>query len=133
MMIINKGVPKENGVYVAYVEPLYGNIPDRKLITFVDGVWYHRGSDQKMRSSIYGWVGPLPVMYNEEVPVKELVKYAIGFPPDKFNNGPFNKFNEAFCALGDEGEYIFRLVPNKEPLAIGKWVEEKGKWVKIKK
>ncbi len=54
--------PTYSGQYVAYVKSNSPEILDKKILTYIDGIWSHPGSDQKFRGAVYGFVGPLPAI-----------------------------------------------------------------------
>jgi hypothetical protein len=51
--------PSENGQYVAYTDLRPGKYAHRVLLTFIDGQWFHSGSDQSYRGIVYAYIGPL--------------------------------------------------------------------------
>jgi len=61
------GDPTENGMYVAYVDPVM-NIPyaDKKLLMFINGKWGYRSSSEDYSGCIYGWIGPIPALKFDE-------------------------------------------------------------------
>ncbi len=63
-MKIKTGDPSKNGVYVAYVSPRMelSIWPDKMFLSWYENQWYHTGSDQKYRDTVYGFLGPLPSM-----------------------------------------------------------------------
>lgn len=59
--------PMLSGLYVAYVNGPVTVSADRVLLMYMrDQGWYYPHSDQKYRDTIYGFVGPLPVLKLED-------------------------------------------------------------------
>jgi hypothetical protein len=60
-MEIQKGEPKQQGTYIAYVEMNEGfPYPEKQMLMWVNGRWGYPSSDQYFRKKVFGWIGPLP-------------------------------------------------------------------------
>jgi len=62
---IQKGPPPQNGQYIGYITSEYGEefpFADKEILTFIDGHWYRRHSEFKIRDKVFGWIGPIPAM-----------------------------------------------------------------------
>lgn len=56
---VTKSLPSQVGVYACRVESeLVGWYEDEFLI-WSEGAWFYKGSDQRFRGRVAGWVGPL--------------------------------------------------------------------------
>lgn len=54
--------PPQNGWYVAYIDGALPRFALRRLLTWDGSRWFFPGTDQRFRGTVYGWVGPLPLM-----------------------------------------------------------------------
>ena len=54
-------MPQEEGKYVCWVNPDM-DIPYAKqvFLMWMDGYWWHPGSDARYREIVYGYAGPVP-------------------------------------------------------------------------
>ena len=140
-MKVNVGTPTQNGMYVIYTAGVFERFPDKMLMTFINGEWGYPRSDQRFRMHVDGWIGPLPNPTMEALTLEQLKKgradagyaYAIGPEAEKYTDGPFFDLTDLLNHLGNEGEYIFKIDSEGNAKAIRKWVERKGKWLRIKK
>ncbi len=129
--------PDATGMYIVFTEsPIGDDFTDRKLLMFMKGDtpknWWYPGSDQSFRGTIYGYIGPLPILKKSNFKKRPTKKFAVGTYPDAahgaFLHGPFDSIKEACEIDGEEDGCIVRLLANKEPKVIRIW--ENGEWVK---
>ena len=137
-MKIKTGSPSQNGMYIAYVEPAMelSIWPDKMFLSWYEGQWYHRGSDQKYRGEVFGHIGPVPSMRMRDLHKRPDKKFAVAVNEDGmygcFKHGPFNTVKEATEIIGEEGEYIVTLIIGKDPKVIRKWSETASTWERSK-
>ena len=108
--------------------------PDKMFLSWYEGQWYHRGSDQKYRGEVFGHLGPIPSMRMRDLHKRTDKKFAIGKYPEImhgcFTGGPFNTIKEATETWGEEDQYIAKIVIGEEPKVIRKWIT--STWERIK-
>jgi hypothetical protein len=55
--------PVDEGKYLCWVNP-EADVPyaTQKILMFIDGRWWHPGSDARYRDVVYGFAGPIPAL-----------------------------------------------------------------------
>ena len=133
MNIILGDSPDQNGCYVVY-EDVYAPYARKVFLTFYNGKWGYTGSDQQFRGTIIGYIGPMPSPKIKNLVGEPGIRYATGKMPDglhgSFIGGPSYTVKELINTPGDKGDYVFKLYTDCEAKIIGKWNNEKNKWVK---
>ena len=133
--IIIGDTPKKNGMYIVF-EDNYTPFAKPIFLTFVNGEWSYPYSNQKYRGMIIGYFGPMPVFKVTELIGDPNIRYAISTLPEGlhgcFIDDPVIQVKSLLDSPGEEGQYIFKLYLDKEAEIIGKWSDEKNRWLKKK-
>lgn len=135
---IQRGIPKEEGYYFCYTEESnHLGLSSHNPLSGTKVIKYDSKIGWGTNFNVLAWIGPFPVFplkdLQSEKPKYKQIAYAIGNEKDgldfKFKEGPFFESIKPVCHIGDEGDCIFQIDPEKEkPEILYYWNPYKNLW-----